>query len=327
MSVPTVFVTGCAGYVGSVLVGRLLRAGCKVIGVDDLSVGSPHALLGHVANPRFEFHRLDVRDFPSLMMAGADKADVVVPLAAVVGAPACQKRPEYAKEVNQDAVGALVKRLSRDQRVVYPNTNSGYGETDGSSECTEADPLSPISVYGVTKCEGEKYVLDHPNSVVFRLATVFGASPRMRLDLMVNDFAYKLSLLRKADFYRALSNPFTVYEPHFKRNFVGVQDVARAFIYAMQHPETKGVYNLGLPTANLTKMELAHRVCDVVGVPRELVAVGHGRDPDRRNYIVSNAKLLATGFKFEHGLDDGIREVAAISKMFTHEQAAAMRNA
>lgn len=321
MGRPTVLLTGCAGYIGSVLVGHLLRANYRVIGVDSLMWGNGQALLPHVGNPHFEFHRNDVEDAAVDLMA--DKADVVIPLAALVGAPLCERYDDAARRVNHRAVAELVRHLSPNQLVIYPNTNSGYGQTDGESFVTEEDRLTPISVYGETKCAAEKAVLDHPNGIAFRLATVFGASPRMRLDLMVNDFTYRLCNMKKVgDFHP----PFVIYEPHYKRNFVGVQDVARAIVHMLTYNGPRGVFNLGLPTANLTKLELAHKVCDTIGLSREVVVTGEGRDPDQRNYLVSNDKVLRAGFKFEHSLEAGIREVARVFDLVTAEQAKGMRN-
>lgn len=316
-----VMVTGCAGYVGSVLVGELLARKYQVTGVDNLFFGNGSALLPHLGDPNFTFVKADVQD--DLQMSRlAMWCDAVVPLAALVGAPLCEKDEDHkrwAASTNSWAVSNLMAVLSKDQRVVYPNTNSGYGTTDGTRACVETDPLTPISLYGVTKGEGEKAVLDHPNGVSFRLATVFGASPRMRLDLMVNDFTHKL--------YR--DRHISLFEPHFLRNYVGVRDVARAFIYALEHPDRvkPGAYNLGLPTANLTKAQLARTVCHELGLPLEkCVSVGDGKDPDQRNYLVSNDKILATGFAFGHTLFQGIREVMQVVATHTPEQLKSMRN-
>lgn len=327
-----VLVTGCAGYVGSTLVRSLLSARCKVTGVDSLVWNNGHALLPYLHDPHFDFHRLDVRDFRRYEHL-VEQADVVVPLAALVGAPLCERKPDEAREVNRDAVVRLVKFLSRHQQVVYPNTNSGYGQTDGTRQVTEADPLTPISVYGVTKCEAERAVLDHPAGVSLRLATVFGSSPRMRLDLMVNDFAARLraAQLREAQVISFVPRPvdpaLTIYEPGYHRNFVGVRDVARAFVHFALRPELTGAYNLGLPTANLTKLQLAFEVARALGVSQDAIAVGAGRDPDQRNYVVSNDKVLGTGFQFQHDLTDGVREVARVVDAHTPDQLVGMRNA
>lgn len=311
-----VLVSGAAGYIGSVLVGELLQQGHYVTAVDNLTYDNGGALLPYIGNPGFEFHREDVRNWlPAQNLA--KKCDVIIPLAALVGAPLCEKRPEAAHDINHMAVHALVKSLSKYQRVISPNTNSGYGATDGTKACTEENPLNPISVYGVTKCAGERCVLEHENAVSLRLATVFGASPRMRMDLMVNDFSRRLLVDRQ----------LKLYEGHFLRNFVGVRDVARAFCHFAFDCHATGVFNLGLPTANLTKLELAHRVCDMYQLSRRAVSEEVGNDPDKRNYLVSNDKVLATGFHFEQSLEDGIVEVAKVVGTHTPAQLAAMRNA
>ena len=319
MSVPRILVTGCAGYIGSTLVGHLLKARCRVIGVDNLMFDNGSALLPFLGDPNFEFFNGDVTD-SALMVSLVRYCDSIVPLAAIVGAPLCDREPSLAKAVNYEAIKTIVAAASPDQRIVYPNTNSGYGQTDGNSFVTEEDPLTPISVYGRTKCDAEKVVLDHPNSATLRLATVFGASPRMRMDLMVNDFTGRIYALKQT------GGSFSIFEPHFKRNFVGVQDVARAFLFMLMNSWHKGAYNLGLPTANLTKMELALRICDVLGVSREVVKVGDGKDPDQRNYLVSNDKILSAGFEFRHDLETGIREVAQVVSLLPAEQVKKMRN-
>lgn len=333
MSSPTVLVTGCAGYIGSVLVGDLLESGCQVIGVDCFAYHNACGVMPHIGKHRFEFHYGLVED-EQLMKPLANRADVIIPLAALVGAPICERFQSLAKCTNLDAVRMLVGLCSPAQRILYPNTNSGYGSTDGVKPCTEKDPMNPISVYGVTKCEAEKAVLDHPNSAVLRLATVFGVSPRMRFDLMVNDFTQKLSRLR----WQPCATPtprLEIFEPHFKRNFVHVRDVSRAFRFLMGRQWLTGPFNLGLPTANLTKWELATRVCDVIGLSHQAVSVGVGIDPDRRNYLVSNEKIMKAGFFFEHELEHGINEVSLLCKILHSglsndemaEQLNTMRNA
>lgn len=313
----TVLVTGCAGYIGSTLVRHLLDAGHVVIGVDALIYDNGHAVLPYLSDPHFLFYRQDVRDTRGLRPL-IHAADAVVHLAAVVGAPACDKDPETAVAVNDLATLQLVKALGKSQKLIYPNTNSGYGETDGTSECTEDDPLNPVSVYGVSKCDGERAALAHNNAVSLRLATVFGASPRMRLDLMVNSFTAHLAAPHPL--------PLTIYEPNFKRNFVGVQDVCRAMLHALDNWHLTGVYNLGLPSANLTKLGLAAAICDTLGLSEELIRTGEGTDPDRRNYLVSNQKIIDTGFLFGHRLSAGIMEVAAMVPLFTDRQLAQMKN-
>jgi nucleoside-diphosphate-sugar epimerase len=329
VSRPTVLVTGCAGYIGSVLVGHLLKANYRVIGVDNLRYQNWPALFQYVGNPNFEFHLGSVTSVSGILKLAA-KADAVIPLAALVGAPICDEHPEAAENINRDAIVLMVRGLSHNQTVIYPNTNSGYGQTDGTSFVTEDDPLTPISLYGRTKCDAEKAVLDHPHGTSLRLATVFGASPRMRTDLMVNSFTVALCNTKYVHDRGHQVDLFQIFEPHFKRNFVGVQDVARAFVHMLWRAEIgspiAGPYNLGLPSANLTKLELAHKVCDTIGLSRELVTVGAGKDPDQRNYLVSNDKILKTGFKFTHTLEDGIREVEQVARMCPPDSLNTMRN-
>ncbi len=297
-----VVITGAAGYLGSTMIRHFLDDGHIVRGIDKLMWGG-EGLLPYWHHPSFEFYEADVTDPESDKLA--QRADVVIPLAALVGAPLCDQFPDAARNVNHLAIERLTKSLHADQRLLYPNSNSGYGETDGTSECTEEDPLKPISVYGVTKCDAERDVVSHGNSVAFRLATVFGSSPRMRMDLLVNDFTRRLV---------SEGPKLELFEGHFKRNFVGVQDVARAFLFMAKNQQHKGVFNLGNPAANMSKLELAHKVCDVVEVEMDEVIEGNGVDKDRRNYIVSSDKLLATGFKFAQSIEDGIREVANVSR-------------
>lgn len=322
-----IVVTGCAGYVGSVLCQELLSRGHDVYGIDSLHYGNHQSLLHLLSHPAFTFEMADVREYDWHI-----DADAIIPLAAMVGAPICDKSPLYAKEVNQTAIEKMMKCLKPWHKVIFPNTNSGYGQTTGDEFVTEESEMSPISVYGVTKCAAEKAVLEHPRSAVFRLATVFGASPRMRMDLMVNDFTAKLVEAR--DTIDAIAQTsctpenavrFEIFDPQFKRNFVHVNDVVRAFIFAIERDLT-GVYNLGLPTANLTKMQLAEFICEQLGVSRDILKVGNGKDPDQRNYLVSNDKILSTGFCFENDLAKGIQEVVQICKMASRSELKKMRN-
>jgi nucleoside-diphosphate-sugar epimerase len=287
------------------------------MGVDNLMFGDfqKAALMPLLFNKNFHFYQGDVRHTTQLRFL-VSKADVVIPLAAWVGAPICSRDPVQATEVNFGAIASLVHDMSKQQRLIYPNTNSGYGETDGTKFCTEEDPLNPISIYGISKCDAEKVVLEHPNSVAFRLATVFGGSPRMRFDLMVNDFTEKL----------CRGGTLEVFDPDFKRNFVGVKDVARAFSFAVFNHELAGVYNLGYPHANLTKIELAYQIAATLGLGREAVVVGSGYDPDRRNYLVSSDKIRKEGFEFEHTLERGITEVSNVCSLFSEKHTRCMRN-
>ncbi len=293
-----VLITGGAGYIGSILTEHLLARGDKVHVVDSLLHGD-HSLFHFCANPNFEFSKGDVRD-SQLMASAVKEADVIVPLAALVGAPMCARDPRLAKEVNFDAVVALSRLRSPSQLIIYPNTNSGYGLGAGDAFCTEDSPLEPISVYGRTKCDAELALLETQNVITFRLATVFGTSPRMRIDLLVNHFTYA-----------AVTDGYlVVFEAHFKRNYVHIRDVADCMLYAMDH-RAKMVgraYNLGLDDANLSKKQLCEKIQR--HVPKFFVHYAEiGEDPDKRDYIVSNQRLREAGFEARRGLDDGIREL------------------
>lgn len=323
-----ILLTGCAGYLGSTLCQNLLRAGFDVIGLDRLMFNNSRALLGLLGHPKFEFFEVDVRE-KELVKHFVRSCDAIIPLAALVGAPICERNPKEAREVNYEVVRDIVGVASPRQTILFPNTNSGYGQTTGDEEVTEEWPLVPISVYGITKCEAEKVVLDHPRGISFRLATVFGTSPRMRFDLLVNDWTERLCYWKVA--YGGAEGlipcAFSVYEPNFHRNFVHVRDVARAFTFAAAEGIREGAYNLGLPTANLSKMELAHLICDRLDVTRQAVAIGPGKDPDRRNYIVSNKKILQAGFRFNFDLGPGVSEVAQLCSLLSGEETKGMRNA
>jgi nucleoside-diphosphate-sugar epimerase len=319
----TILVTGVAGYIGSVLTGHLLAEGVKVIGVDNLMFRNGHAILGYMGNQNFEFYHHDVRDWTYVNKL-ATQADIVIPLAALVGAPICSRLPDEATHANFIAIRNLVTNLSPRQRVVFPNTNSGYGQTDGTTQCTEQDALTPISHYGRTKCDAEHIVLERDNAVVMRLATVFGVSPRMRFDLLVNDFTERLHRIRDG---KTVDRTLTIFEPHYKRNFVGVQDIARAFLFMASRQWLRGIFNVGLDEANLSKIQLAHRICDTIGLDRDVVVTGEGTDPDQRNYLVSSAKIEKENFVFHHTLTCGIQEVAQMCDMFDVEATSHMRNA
>ncbi len=311
----TVLLTGAAGYIGSVLTQYLLDDRFKVIAVDDLVYDNGLAVANYLGHPDYEFHEQDVRNIEE-MRKWLSRADVIIPLAAIVGAPACKAHPRETLETNRLAIEDLVSWLSSNQRVVYPNSNSGYGATDGVRFCTENDPMTPLSLYAKTKCEAEEAVLSHGNAVSLRLATVFGSSPRPRFDLMVNDFVSRI-----------WSGSIEIFEPHFKRNFVHIRDVCRAFVYAADSPCMDGAYNVGLPEANLSKLELAHLICQTLGVDTDVVKLGEGTDEDQRNYLVSSDRLLRSGFRFKHDLTTGIREVRDLFNSLTGNQAATMRNA
>jgi nucleoside-diphosphate-sugar epimerase len=294
-------VTGALGYLGSILCEHALAAGYRVTALDNLMYGPAEQGLYHLcANPAFDFVKGDVRD-EEVMRRVVRGADVVVHLAAIVGAPACDRDPLLATSVNRDSARLLNRLRSRQQRVIYPNTNSGYGITSGETFCTEDSPLKPISLYGKLKVEAEQILLDAAGpTVALRLATVFGMSPRMRLDLLVNHFVHAAC----TDGY------LVVFEKDFKRNFVHVRDVADCMLHAAANAERMAgrAYNLGLDSANLSKGELALAVKK--HVPNFYVHFAPiGQDPDKRNYVVSSERLRQAGFEARRSLDDGIQEL------------------
>lgn len=294
----TILVTGAAGYIGSILIPRLLDCGHKIIALDTYDRGD--TTLAHVAaDPNFDPVRGDARNEDTLKDLLA-KADVVIPLAALVGAPLCKQDPIAATTTNLDAILSLVKLMSKDQQIVYPTTNSGYGVGEKGVFCTEETPLNPISLYGVTKVDAEKAILDRGNGITLRLATVFGMAPRMRIDLLVNDFTY-----------RAVTDRAVVlFEGEAKRNYIHVRDVAKAFLHALDNYESMNgePYNVGLSTANLSKLELCDKIREYVPSFVALQAP-IGEDPDKRDYIVSNEKLEKTGWLPDHSIDMGIQEL------------------
>jgi nucleoside-diphosphate-sugar epimerase len=300
-----ILVTGGAGYIGSILVPELLSAGYEVTVVDSFRYGQPS--LAHVsASPMFHLVAGDVRD-EKLMSGLVIKADTVIPLAALVGAPVCDRNPVEARTVNLESALWLFSRLSPRQRLLMPTTNSAYGSGQKNHACDETSPLNPVSSYARQKVEVEQALLQHPNAISFRLATVFGLSPRMRLDLLVNDFTF-----------RAVRDRFIVlFEAHFKRNFIHVRDVARAFLHGMgSFEKMRGqIYNVGLSDANLSKLELCQAI-RVVVPDFTFLEAPLSKDPDQRNYVVSNAKIEAAGFKPAYSLDAGIRELVKGAPMF-----------
>lgn len=291
-------VTGGAGYLGSTLVPLLLEAGHEVTVLDNFMYGQ-NSLAQVCHHPKFKIVCGDIR-IEKTIRPLLKEADVVIPLAAYVGAPLCSRDPIGATTVNRDGIMLMLKLLSKQQLVLMPTTNSAYGTGDEKNHCTEESPLRPISQYAIEKVEVEKELMQHPAAVSFRLATVFGMSPRMRIDLLVNDFTY-----------RAVQDRFVVlFESSFKRNYVHVRDVARAFMHAMGNLERmKGqIYNVGLSDANVSKRELCERIRSFIPEFTYLDAPV-GKDPDQRNYIVSNTKIEATGFRPAHSLDSGIQEL------------------
>ena len=304
-----VLVTGGAGYLGSTMVPDLLSAGHKVTVLDNFMFQQNS--LNHVCNnPNFSVIKGDIR-IESVMAPLLRKADIVIPLAALVGAPLCNLDPIGATTINHDAISLMIKLLSKEQIVLMPTTNSAYGTGDENNFCTEESPLRPISQYAIEKVEIEKELMQRENAVSFRLATVFGMSPRMRIDLLVNDFTY-----------RAVNDRFVVlFESYFKRNYVHVRDVSRAFQHAIVNfSQMKGqIYNVSLSEANVSKKELCKAIQKQV--PDFLfVDAAVGKDPDQRNYIVSNDKIEATGYKTSMTLDAGIAELIKGYKMIKNSK-------
>lgn len=304
-----ILVTGGAGYIGSVLVPMLLEKGHEVTVIDSFYYNQP-TLLDQCINPRFEIVRGDVRN-EELMQKLIEGKDYIIPLAAMVGFPLCKKDEVAAKTVNLEAIELILKLRKPEQKILYPCTNSGYGVGQGDKYCTEDTPMNPISLYGITKSTAEKEVLEAGNSLTFRFATVFGASPRMRIDLLVNDFVYRAVFDKTA----------VIFQGEFKRNYIHIRDAAGAFVFAIDHfEEMKGKpYNCGLSTANLSKIELCEKIKQHIPGFVYLEAPV-GEDPDKRDYIVSNERLEATGWRPKYSLDDGIEELIKVYTIIKKNQ-------
>ncbi len=304
-----VLITGGAGYLGSIICERLLDAGYQVTVIDALMHGE-QSLFHLCAHPDFEFVHGDARD-KGLISRLMSTADIIIPLAAIVGAPACKRDPFTATSLNLDAIKLILSLRSPRQLLLYPTTNSGYGTKSGDQFCTEETPLEPISLYGRTKVDAEAAVLDAGNSLTLRLATVFGTSPRMRIDLLVNHFVYAAV----TDHYIVL------FEKDFKRNYIHIRDVADCFLHCIENAEAMigRPYNAGLDAANLSKEELALKVKKYV--PDFYIHFAEiGSDPDKRNYIVSNQRLREAGFEAKRSLDDGIVELMKAYRMLGRGQ-------
>ena len=293
-----ILVTGGAGYIGSVLTPMLLREGHEVTVLDSFLYRQT-SLIDCCGNDAFRILRGDCRD-EALVSRALDGQEIVIPLAAIVGFPACDNDRTAAKTVNQDAVEMLLRLKAPEQKVIFPCTNSGYGLGQGQTYCTEESPISPITLYGRTKMAAEAAVLASGNAVAFRFATLFGASARMRTDLLVNDFVYR------AVFDRTL----VVFEGTFMRNYLHVRDAANAFLFAIDHfDEMKGqTFNCGLSDANLSKLELCEKIKEHVPSFVYLQAPV-GEDPDKRNYLISNEKIERLGYRTRYSLDFGIEEL------------------
>jgi nucleoside-diphosphate-sugar epimerase len=297
-----VLITGGAGYLGSNLTRHLLEAGYSVTVLDNLMYDQV-TLLHLFGNPKFQFELGDVRD-KKLLQELVGLNDVIIPLAAIVGMPACKANPELTVAVNYQQVADIVEVLRDDQKLILPNTNSQYGSSD--SIITEESPFNPLSLYAKTKCDAENTMLANGNGVSLRLATVFGVSPRMRTDLLVNDFVYK----------SVVDGYLVLFEAHFKRNYIHVQDIARTFQFIIEnYDRCKGhAFNVGLSTANLSKLELAEKIKS--HIPSLVIKQDDFKeDFDKRNYIVSNEKLEALGWKPIYDLDYGIKQLISAYKI------------
>jgi nucleoside-diphosphate-sugar epimerase len=293
-----ILVPGGAGYIGSILVPELLAQGYRVTVLDSLVHGQ-FSLLDCCAKSEFDFIKGDICN-DDLISDLIPQFDVIIPLAAIVGAPACKINPTVTQLVNHDAHMNIVKKVSSSQKVIFPTTNSGYGIGEKDAYCTEESPLRPISEYGKTKVAVEKAFLDKGNAITLRLATVFGISPRMRMDLLVNDFVYRA--------YK--DRCIILFEEHFRRNYIHIRDVARAFIFGINnYDKMKGEpYNVGLSSANLTKRQLCEKIKEYV--PEFYIQSSPiGEDPDKRDYLVSNEKIESLGWKPGFTLDMGIVEL------------------
>jgi nucleoside-diphosphate-sugar epimerase len=302
-----ILVTGGAGYLGSTMVPELLARGHKLTVFDNFLYRQNS--LAHVChNPDFTIVRGDVR-IEKDVLPHVKKADIIIPLAAYVGAPLCARDPVGASSTNHDAITMMLKHVSKSQRILMPTTNSAYGSGDENNFCTEESPLNPISLYAIEKVKVEKELMQHPNAVSFRLATVFGMSPRMRIDLLVNDFTYR------AVHDRAV----VLFESSFKRNYIHVRDIARAFLHGIDHYEKMNgqIFNVGLSDANVSKLELCQTIQKQLP-DFTFMDAPIGKDPDQRNYIVSNAKIEATGYRPQVSLEAGIRELIKGFTMITN---------
>jgi nucleoside-diphosphate-sugar epimerase len=303
-----ILVTGGAGYIGSVLVPNLLARGYQVTVVDNFMYKQT-GLAASVRDKNLSLVFGDVRD-ETLMKEQIAKSDVIIPLAAIVGAPACDLDPTAAQSINKDSILWLLKQISPSQRIIMPTTNSAYGSGGKDNFCDENSALNPLSLYARDKVIVEEELMELPCATSFRLATVFGISPRMRLDLLVNNFTY-----------RAITDGFVVvFEGHFKRNYIHLLDVVQAFNLALEN-ESKfmgEIFNVGLTEANISKIELCKKIQEIVPNFTYLEAP-LGKDPDQRNYLVSNSKIESRGFKPTVSLDSGLRELVKGLEIFNHK--------
>ena len=306
MSNEKILITGGAGYIGSMLATKLIEKGYKVTVIDNLRF-SKNSLDHLLIYRNFKFIYGDVRN-KNLIKKNIKKHNIIIPLAALVGAPLCEKYKKEAKEINFESIKYMLKIVNKKQKIIFPTTNSGYGIGQKGKYCDENSPLNPISFYGKTKVDAEKIVLKFKNSICFRLATIFGYSYRMRTDLLVNNFAYKALKYKK----------LKLYEPHFRRNYIHILDVVRAFIFAIEefNKLKSNTYNLGLSSANLTKLMLAKKIKRQFK-DLKISIIKNRKDPDQRDYYVSNKKIEKKGFKAKIKIESGVNELI---KIFTNSK-------
>ena len=296
-----ILITGAAGYIGGKLTERLLSTGHSVTVFDNYFYNQQQLLSDVFCKPNCLHYHEDVTDWSDNLKSAIDNSDIIIPLAALVGAPLCEKYPEKTIKLNQEWFKTLLNYVT-DQKIIYPNTNSGYGST-GNDICTETTPCNPLSLYGTTKAEAERILLEnYNNAVCFRLATVYGKSYRQRMDLLVNNLVYN-----------ALKNKnLEIFDGHFRRNYIHVDDIVNAFIHAIKNFESmkNNVYNLGNDSVNMTKMDLVKKICEYTGASYSVVQ--NKTDPDKRDYVVSSQKLYNTGFQTIYNLDYGIQEMITV---------------
>ena len=307
-----ILITGGAGYIGSKLVNKLLDLNYKVTVVDILKFSSKS--INHLFNNKnFKFIKGDVRNY-KLISKLVKSNEFIIPLAALVGAPLCAKNKREAISTNLESIKLMMKIISRKNKIIYLTTNSGYGIGKINKYCDEESPLNPISLYGRTKVDAEKIIMRFNNSIGFRLATVFGYSYRMRTDLLVNNFVFNAIKYKK----------LTIYEPHFRRNFIHINDVVDGIIYAIQNFNSlkSNVYNLGLSSANITNHMLAKKIKKQLKYLK-IKTIKNRKDPDQRDYYVSNKKIERKGFKAKTSIENGIRELIDV---FTYSKEKIINN-
>ena len=298
-----ILITGAAGYIGSMLCTELVKRGHLVYAVDLLKYNS-NSLSHLFFFKNFNFLKADVTD-EKVLGKIVKNMDFIIPLAALVGAPLCEKYKKKAVELNLNSIKKITKILKKNQKIIYPTSNSGYGIGSKNKFCDENSPLKPISLYGKTKADAEQHILKHKNSICFRLATVFGFSYRMRTDLLVNNF------VERSLKYKEIS----LFEPHFRRNFIHIRDVANAFIYSIDNftKLKNNIYNIGLSSANITKLMLTKKIKKKIP-DLKIKVIKNIKDQDQRDYYVSNIKIEKKGFKAKISLDDGIEELIKLLK-------------